>query len=206
MESSTEETIAELKKQIAQFKAASVKPPIWADAPFDEEPAEAYERQLNAEIGVINDKINDITQEILSLSLERDSLKEKGNSLQRKRNIINGTQTFADISALAVKEPRQQQQEPARHQQHSDSDANVPLFKTNICKYFMDGNCTKGEACTFAHGADDLQNMSSNDNNKKTKICFHWTNGNCHKGRNCTFAHGQDELRGTKKSNGRQYD
>lgn len=37
------------------------------------------------------------------------------------------------------------------------SGATAPGFKTQVCKFFELGQCTKGEACTYAHGTEDLR-------------------------------------------------
>ena len=65
-----------------------------------------------------------------------------------------------------------------------------PVFKTALCKFFEQGNCTNGDSCTYAHGVEELQPLY------KAKLCNFFLQGVCTRGANCTFAHGIEELQG----------
>lgn len=82
-------------------------------------------------------------------------------------------------------------------------------FKTRMCNYFMMGTCTKGEACTFAHGEHEMQPggnpnagmpmMSasadgSTSSGFKTRMCKFFMMGQCQKGEACSYAHGEHEI------------
>jgi len=67
------------------------------------------------------------------------------------------------------------------------------LDKTRICKFYMDGRCTKGEACTFAHSPAELQPQPIF---YKTRYCPELVRlGACSAGSSCSYAHSRDERR-----------
>merc|ERR1712014_59975 len=68
--------------------------------------------------------------------------------------------------------------------------------KTLPCRHFERGFCGNGDACTFAHGMQDLRTVPR-PANAKTTLCRHHEKGQCRMGSNCSFAHGIEELRGT---------
>mmetsp|Transcript_35550 Transcript_35550/g.83034 ORF Transcript_35550/g.83034 Transcript_35550/m.83034 type:complete len:369 (-) Transcript_35550:244-1350(-) len=68
------------------------------------------------------------------------------------------------------------------------------LFKgTRLCKFFLAGCCSRGEACNFAHAVDDLKQFPDFS---KTRLCEPFMkSGTCEQGATCKFAHSRDELR-----------
>lgn len=75
--------------------------------------------------------------------------------------------------------------------------ASVDLFaKTRLCKFYPKGRCTKGRACTFAHGKEQLQQQPDLF---RTTLCLDFLKtGACPVGSRCKFAHAQEELRAAK--------
>lgn len=53
-------------------------------------------------------------------------------------------------------------------------------YKTELCKYFNNGKCNKGDKCLHAHGEDELR-------------CKFYSQGNCRKGDECKFIHEKRE-------------
>ncbi|KFQ16910.1 Zinc finger CCCH domain-containing protein 6, partial [Merops nubicus] len=51
-----------------------------------------------------------------------------------------------------------------------------------ICKYFLEGRCIKGEQCKFDHDAEI---------EKKKEICKFYIQGYCTKGENCIYLHNE---------------
>ena len=51
-------------------------------------------------------------------------------------------------------------------------------YKTKLCKYFKNGNCNKGEKCTFAHDSKKIICKYGNSCHKKDKCNFLHTNIN----------------------------
>jgi len=87
------------------------------------------------------------------------------------------------------------------------------LFRnTQICSYYLEGMCTRGSSCTFAHGARSLHPLPDLS---RTRLCKHYLKGFCKHGETCNYAHGmsvmrqyhrratQDQLSGLRES-GRQ--
>ncbi|CAJ1456227.1 unnamed protein product, partial [Effrenium voratum] len=82
----------------------------------------------------------------------------------------------------------------------------APKFKTQICKYFLEGSCFKGDECSYAHGAEQLQAPGPGaglpaESSFKTKMCLYHLQGTCFKGEACTYAHSEEELSGAAESN-----
>lgn len=68
----------------------------------------------------------------------------------------------------------------------------TPLYKTRLCNYHVRGACTKGAACHFAHGIEDLR---TSPDFERTSVCPTMLRlGRCDKLR-CRYAHSADELR-----------
>jgi hypothetical protein len=63
------------------------------------------------------------------------------------------------------------------------------LAKTQLCKAFMNGNCSNPN-CTYAHGEAELMKPP----NFKKKLCHWHAKGQCRNGDKCGFAHSIREL------------
>jgi len=63
------------------------------------------------------------------------------------------------------------------------------LFRTRMCKFFLEDKCTKGDQCNFAHEETTLRELP---NLIKTMMC---QDEFCSKGQDCRFAHSAEELR-----------
>ncbi|CAK9034670.1 unnamed protein product [Durusdinium trenchii] len=68
------------------------------------------------------------------------------------------------------------------------------LFRgTRLCKFFLAGCCSRGNACNFAHSQGDLKDLPDFS---KTRLCDPFMkSGVCDAGDKCKFAHSHDELR-----------
>lgn len=67
------------------------------------------------------------------------------------------------------------------------------LGKTKLCHFHVQGLCTRGSRCTFAHGDEE---MSVQPNLIKTRMCMNFQQGKCNYPY-CNFAHSYEELRST---------
>eukprot|EP00927_Polykrikos_kofoidii_P041124 TRINITY_DN35040_c0_g1_i1.p1 TRINITY_DN35040_c0_g1~~TRINITY_DN35040_c0_g1_i1.p1 ORF type:complete len:376 (-),score=71.43 TRINITY_DN35040_c0_g1_i1:67-1194(-) len=65
------------------------------------------------------------------------------------------------------------------------------LRKTNLCSLHLEGKCTYGEKCAFAHSWSELQTQPDLS---KTRMCDAFLEGKCTDSE-CTFAHGQEDMR-----------
>jgi hypothetical protein len=45
----------------------------------------------------------------------------------------------------------------------------INKYKTEICKYFLTGNCRYGKDCAFAHGKDEMKEKQNIPLNYRTK-------------------------------------
>lgn len=67
------------------------------------------------------------------------------------------------------------------------------ISKTKICIYNINGRCTRGVDCSFAHSKFELKQAPDL---YKTRLCSRFiTMGFCPLEDNCRFAHGDSELR-----------
>lgn len=65
--------------------------------------------------------------------------------------------------------------------------------RTRLCKFHLQGVCSRGEACVFAHGLEELQPQPDFF---RTRICARLQRtGRCEEGLDCRFAHSKEELR-----------
>jgi len=70
----------------------------------------------------------------------------------------------------------------------------LQLFKTDMCKYFLEGRCENGDFCSYAHDSQEVRNRpdltctSMCRTQMKTGVCNN---------KNCRFAHTESDLRAT---------
>mmetsp|Transcript_1175 Transcript_1175/g.2150 ORF Transcript_1175/g.2150 Transcript_1175/m.2150 type:complete len:522 (+) Transcript_1175:91-1656(+) len=64
--------------------------------------------------------------------------------------------------------------------------------KTKLCRFYARGMCTRGGACVFAHGYDEVQPVPDLS---RTKPCPVLRQTGVCQDPNCVFAHGRDEIR-----------
>ena len=57
---------------------------------------------------------------------------------------------------------------------------------------FLEGNCTKGYNCRFAHS---LKELRSTDSFYKKVLCNRWIMGQCTQADKCSYAHGESDMK-----------
>ncbi|PSC69072.1 GRAM domain-containing 1B-like [Micractinium conductrix] len=63
------------------------------------------------------------------------------------------------------------------------------LFKTQLCHYWAEGTCSRGDRCSFAHGEGELRSLPPTP---PSGACWQWASeGSCRFGAACRFLHGQ---------------
>jgi len=73
------------------------------------------------------------------------------------------------------------------------------LQNTEMCKFYMHGRCTRGQACTFAHGRVELRDKPDFYH---TRLCAEFVNtGVCSMGSRCRYAHSEHQIRPAGISN-----
>jgi len=66
------------------------------------------------------------------------------------------------------------------------------LVKTRLCKFFARGECSRGDACSFAHGRRQLR---AQPDFWRSQQCFDFVkHGTCAYGMDCRYAHSVEEL------------
>mmetsp|Transcript_130100 Transcript_130100/g.250761 ORF Transcript_130100/g.250761 Transcript_130100/m.250761 type:complete len:358 (-) Transcript_130100:51-1124(-) len=76
------------------------------------------------------------------------------------------------------------------------------FLKTQLCRFFSNNQCTRGQECSFAHGMEELRTFP---NLTKTALCKAWQSNQCSlTSEQCQFAHGLDELRSHREQLRRQ--
>jgi len=72
---------------------------------------------------------------------------------------------------------------------------NQKLCNTKLCVHYINGACTYGDSCTFAHSSSSLR---APPDLRKTRLCKAFTQGCCND-TECCYAHGEEELRSAGK-------
>jgi len=65
-----------------------------------------------------------------------------------------------------------------------------------MCKFFLQGACTRGDACTFSHGEQAVELYApppTVEGKFKVTPCKFFLEGRCTRGDACTFSHGEQE-------------
>lgn len=72
----------------------------------------------------------------------------------------------------------------------ASSNKKTNLYKTELCRSWEEkGTCRYGSKCQFAHGQEELKNVSRHPK-FKTEICrTFWLHGSCPYGKRCCFLH-----------------
>jgi hypothetical protein len=67
----------------------------------------------------------------------------------------------------------------------------VDKYKTELCRRWLEmGQCSRGPACTFAHGRAELRRADAPVSKRRTIPCKNfWKHGYCHYGSRCAFIH-----------------
>uniref|UniRef100_A0A0G4GRN4 C3H1-type domain-containing protein n=1 Tax=Chromera velia CCMP2878 TaxID=1169474 RepID=A0A0G4GRN4_9ALVE len=85
--------------------------------------------------------------------------------------------------------------DPQAHQKQSRAHQSQ-FFRIKMCPWLAKGTCWRGDACTYAHTADQL--VRNPVSLKKTRLCVEFQKGMCDLSSDqCNFAHGPEELRAT---------
>jgi len=68
---------------------------------------------------------------------------------------------------------------------------------TRLCNFYLQGRCTRGAECAFAHGDEQLRGKPDF---YKTRFCEQFSSkGFCKDQESCCFAHSAEELRGPRR-------
>jgi len=128
-------------------------------------------------------------------------------------NPIEGLEERTDMSLLSVSTMRNMNINSIKHKlSHSNppttmktSGRNVVLYKTEICRNFMNDNgfCIYGDTCHFAHGLTELRTANSHPKHKTQRCKFIENDGRCPYGNKCHFRHDDESLIEPQMTEGR---
>lgn len=97
----------------------------------------------------------------------RDGLDLEPNGNNSEGNNYGIFQMSQDQHSMQMNRKKQRKQEPYNR-------------KRQICQYWINGACHKGNDCTFSHDTNI---------NKKTELCKYYLANTCSKGEDCNFSH-----------------
>lgn len=100
--------------------------------------------------------------------------KDRGGRANKGPNVFSGTDDFQEYSKPGKKWKVMTQEFINQH--------TVEHKGKQICKYFLEGRCIKGDQCKFDHDAE-LE--------KRKEICKFYLQGYCTKGENCIYMHNE---------------
>ncbi|XP_039087706.1 zinc finger CCCH domain-containing protein 6 [Hyaena hyaena] len=100
--------------------------------------------------------------------------KDRGGRTNKGPNIFSGMDDFQEYSKPGKKWKVMTQEFINQH--------TVEHKGKQICKYFLEGRCIKGDQCKFDHDAE-LE--------KRKEICKFYLQGYCTKGENCIYMHNE---------------
>mmetsp|Transcript_80070 Transcript_80070/g.210292 ORF Transcript_80070/g.210292 Transcript_80070/m.210292 type:complete len:273 (+) Transcript_80070:94-912(+) len=72
--------------------------------------------------------------------------------------------------------------------------SSVHFQKTKMCKFHLNGVCTRGSRCSWAHDPDELKALPDF---YRTKLCHTYLSKGACRNTDCRYAHGYHELRTT---------
>uniref|UniRef100_A0AC11EBL8 Zinc finger CCCH-type containing 6 n=1 Tax=Ovis aries TaxID=9940 RepID=A0AC11EBL8_SHEEP len=106
--------------------------------------------------------------------LKKVKRKDRGGRVNKGPNVFSGTDDYHEYSKPGKKWKIMTQEFINQH--------TVEHKGKQICKYFLEGRCIKGDQCKFDHDAE-LE--------KRKEICKFYLQGYCTKGENCIYMHNE---------------
>ncbi|VFV22761.1 zinc finger ccch domain-containing [Lynx pardinus] len=163
----TEEDFASQLKQYRQAKETSTT----ALGSFSKEPGKKQRMKVQQGIEQRVKSFNVGRGRGLPKKIKR---KDRGGRTNKGPNIFSGMDDFQEYNKPAKKWKVMTQEFINQH--------TVEHKGKQICKYFLEGRCIKGDQCKFDHDAE-LE--------KRKEICKFYLQGYCTKGENCIYMHNE---------------
>lgn len=108
---------------------------------------------------------------------------------------LDPTQFYLDAVSIASSfNPSTSEQAPRRR---TSENVRRMFVKTEMCRYYEKGKCSRGEECYFAHGSHEMRPRAVLS---KTSMCHFWAKNRCNQGKACRFAHNSNELRSARQA------
>ncbi|MBZ3885395.1 Zinc finger CCCH domain-containing protein 6 [Sciurus carolinensis] len=168
----SQETEEDFASQLKQYRQAKETSSTSLGSSFSKEPGKKP-RLKGAQQGT--------EQRIKSFNIGRGrglpkkiKRKDRGGRVNKGPNVFSGMDDFQEYSKPGKKWKVMTQEFINQH--------TVEHKGKQICKYFLEGRCIKGDQCKFDHDAE-LE--------KRKEICKFYLQGYCTKGENCIYMHNE---------------
>ncbi|XP_053444579.1 zinc finger CCCH domain-containing protein 6 [Nycticebus coucang] len=168
----SQETEEDFASQLKQYRQAKETSNTTLGSSFSKEPGKK-QRMKGLQQG--------IEQRVKSFNVSRGrglpkkiKRKDRGGRSNKGPNVFSVTDDFQEYSKPGKKWKVMTQEFINQH--------TVEHKGKQICKYFLEGRCIKGDQCKFDHDAE-LE--------KRKEICKFYLQGYCTKGENCIYMHNE---------------
>ena len=94
--------------------------------------------------------------------------------------------TDSNREAKSLKDVKRESKPNQNNSKHKQPEKQQPFVPRIVCRYFMDGVCSKGDKCTFSHAV--VPNRTAEEARVKD-ACKFFIAGSCMKGSACHFSH-----------------
>ncbi|KAF6270495.1 zinc finger CCCH-type containing 6 [Rhinolophus ferrumequinum] len=165
-------TEGDFASQLKQYRQAKETSSTALGSPFSKEPGKKP-RMKGIQQG--------IEQRVKSFNVGRGrglpkkiKRRDRGGRASKGPSVFSGTDDFQEYNKPGKKWKVMTQEFINQH--------TVEHKGKQICKYFLEGRCIKGEQCKFDHDAE-LE--------KRKEICKFYLQGYCTKGENCIYMHNE---------------
>ncbi|XP_054365697.1 zinc finger CCCH domain-containing protein 6 isoform X5 [Mirounga angustirostris] len=167
----SQETEEDFANQLKQYRQAKETSTTALGSSFSKEPGK--KQRMKAQQG--------IEQRVKTFNVGRGrglpkkiKRKDRGGRTNKGPNIFSGMDDYQEYSKPGKKWKVMTQEFINQH--------TVEHKGKQICKYFLEGRCIKGDQCKFDHDAE-LE--------KRKEICKFYLQGYCTKGENCIYMHNE---------------
>nr|XP_035959726.1 zinc finger CCCH domain-containing protein 6 isoform X5 [Halichoerus grypus] len=167
----SQETEEDFASQLKQYRQAKETSTTALGSSFSKEPGK--KQRMKAQQG--------IEQRVKTFNVGRGrglpkkiKRKDRGGRTNKGPNIFSGMDDYQEYSKPGKKWKVMTQEFINQH--------TVEHKGKQICKYFLEGRCIKGDQCKFDHDAE-LE--------KRKEICKFYLQGYCTKGENCIYMHNE---------------
>ena len=122
---------------------------------------------------------------------ELENCYELTDDEEKKRNPLNKGEALVQKKFYQRMPYTRKERKFRKNQNNKDKEfLDLIKFKTELCRYWINGNCHFGENCKFAHGEQELGMKFGINSSYKTKKCKRFFNNHfCEFGQRCFFLH-----------------
>uniref|UniRef100_A0A452TTI4 Zinc finger CCCH-type containing 6 n=1 Tax=Ursus maritimus TaxID=29073 RepID=A0A452TTI4_URSMA len=167
----SQETEEDFASQLKQYRQAKETSTTALGSSFSKEPGKKQRMKVQQGIEQRVKSFNVGRGRGLPKKIKR---KDRGGRTNKGPNIFSGMDDYQEYSKPGKKWKVMTQEFINQH--------TVEHKGKQICKYFLEGRCIKGDQCKFDHDAE-LE--------KRKEICKFYLQGYCTKGENCIYMHNE---------------